>query len=72
VTGAGERARSLSARMADAWVHFARTGDPNHAGLPRWTPYSARGDTMVFDDRCALEHAPDGAEQAAVRAAVGL
>lgn len=28
--------RELSARMADTWVNFARTGNPNGKGLPAW------------------------------------
>ena len=28
--------RRLSERMQDAWLAFARTGDPNTAGLPHW------------------------------------
>ena len=32
--------RALAERMSSYWVNFARTGDPNGAGLPRWTPFS--------------------------------
>ena len=31
--------RTLSRAMAGAWVQFAKTGNPNGAGLPRWPPY---------------------------------
>jgi para-nitrobenzyl esterase len=56
MTGGGDRARALAAKMADAWVAFARTGDPNHAGLPTWPRYdAARGQLMVFDDECVVK-----------------
>lgn len=29
---------ALSHRMVDYWTQFARTGDPNGEGLPRWNP----------------------------------
>jgi len=41
---------ALSRVMHDAWAAFVRTGDPNHAGLPRWRPYDLeRRETMRFD-----------------------
>lgn len=58
MTGGGPRALALEARIADAWIAFARTGDPNHAGLPRWQPFTAAAQpTMLLDDSCRLvEH----------------
>ena len=65
MTGGGPRARALGARMSDAWIAFARNGDPNHAGLPKWAPYDAAGGaTMMFDDVCVLKNDPDRAERA--------
>ncbi len=70
MTGGGARARALGELMADTWIQFARTGDPNHPGLPRWTPFS-RGPaaTMIFDDQTRLEHNPDGDERSSIAAA---
>jgi para-nitrobenzyl esterase len=48
-------ADDLSRRMMGAIVAFARSGDPNHDGLPSWAPYDARRrPTMVFDRRCRV------------------
>jgi para-nitrobenzyl esterase len=51
---------ALAARMRDAWVAFARTGDPSHSGLPGWTPHGAAGETMLFDADCRVEADPAG------------
>jgi para-nitrobenzyl esterase len=70
MTGGGARARSLAARMADAWIRFAATGDPNHAGMPRWPPFSAREPaTLIFDDELRLAVGPDAKELAAIGSA---
>ncbi|MNL80714.1 Phenmedipham hydrolase [compost metagenome] len=34
-----------------AWVNFARTGNPNHEGLPDWPEFTEdNGAVMIFDD----------------------
>jgi para-nitrobenzyl esterase len=39
----------LMDRVQDAWIHFARSGDPNHENLPRWPQYDASNKpTMIF------------------------
>jgi para-nitrobenzyl esterase len=54
----------ISTRMQDAWLAFARTGDPAHAGLDAWPRYDAkRRATMVFGEQCRVEHAPFEAER---------
>ena len=64
--GKGPEAEALSARMMDAWIAFARHGDPSHAELPAWPAYdAAKRATLVFDRACELAHAPLDAERAA-------
>jgi para-nitrobenzyl esterase len=61
LTGNGPAARALAAKMSDAWIHFARNGDPNHPGIPHWKPFNSdTSGTMVFDNECAYrEHLDD-------------
>ena len=67
MTGGGAEARALAARMCDAWIQFARTGNPNHAHLPRWPAFSAETiPTMIFDHPPRVDMNPDGAEQRSV------
>jgi para-nitrobenzyl esterase len=51
----------LSRQMGGAWANFARTGNPNHSGLPHWPTYttSTRA-TMYFDTPCEVRNDPEG------------
>jgi para-nitrobenzyl esterase len=66
--GTGERVHALSERMMDAWLAFARNGDPSLPGVSggEWPAYEdARRPTMVFDLTSALQFAPYEEERAA-------
>ena len=57
--------RALSQQMSQAWIAFARSGNPNHAGLPTWRPYDAtKRATMIFDRHNTLVELPNEAERA--------
>jgi para-nitrobenzyl esterase len=59
-TGGGSEARELAAKVSDAWINFARKGDPNHKGLPNWPKFSAEaGPVMMFDKTCEVKNDPD-------------
>ncbi|WP_334179832.1 carboxylesterase family protein [Pseudoxanthomonas sp.] len=63
-TGTDARARAMAARMSSALIAFARDCDPNHAGLPAWSPYTLpQRQTMVFDDESGLQDDPRGGER---------
>jgi para-nitrobenzyl esterase len=52
-------AKALAAKTSDAWIAFARHGDPNHSGLPKWPAYTPTDRrTMVLDDRCHVVEDP--------------
>ena len=58
-TGTGADARAASAAMQERFVAFAKTGDPNRAGLPRWPGYGLdTRATMIFDVRSRVENDP--------------
>src|SRR5690606_37252892 len=47
-TGASEEAIRLGEIITDAWIAFARSGNPSHDGLPEWHPVTPDGaETMV-------------------------
>jgi para-nitrobenzyl esterase len=67
MTGGGADARALGDTVSDAWIHFARTGNPNHAGMPHWPAFSAdQIPTMIFDNHTQLINNPDGEEQRSI------
>ena len=58
-TGTGPDARTASAAMQESFVAFARTGDPNHAGMPTWPRYDlTTRATMIFDSTSRVENDP--------------
>ena len=37
--GDGPNRQPLADKMSAAWVAFARTGNPNHKAIPKWSPF---------------------------------
>jgi len=60
-SGGTPEAFVLSKQISTAWVSFARTGNPNHVGLPHWPTYTAEHRaTMYFDTPCEVRNDPEG------------
>ncbi len=38
---------AIAAQMNEYWVAFAKTGDPNAGGLPKWPAYNAKRDLLL-------------------------
>lgn len=66
LVGDGEAARALADSMMDAWIAFARSGDPSCAAVGMWPAYDAAlRATMRLAPDCALAHDPGGIERRA-------
>jgi para-nitrobenzyl esterase len=64
LTGNTPEAQATADQMSDAFIAFARSGNPNHAGIPQWKPYELNErQTMVFNATSHLEADPRGAER---------
>ena len=60
----GANSVAMSNQMSDAFIAFARTGNPNTAAIPAWEPYTLpRRQTMVFNTPSKLADDPRGAER---------
>jgi para-nitrobenzyl esterase len=57
-----DRDRALAKTMQGYWVNFAKTGDPNGPGLPRWSPVGPKGAVrlMTFGDTTRMTIVPRG------------
>jgi para-nitrobenzyl esterase len=68
-TGGGADARTLASQMSGALVAFARTGNPNHSGIPTWAPFTAASRAMmIWDTNAAVAIDPDREARAALEA----
>lgn len=63
-TGGGPPALTLSEQMQDAWVAFARDGDPSCEAVGQWPAYDpVRRPTMVFGPDGGVQDDPRRAER---------
>jgi len=69
MTGTGQDRYPLQEKMSAAWAAFARSGNPNHKGLPNWPKFNVeQRATMVFDNECKVANDPHGEERKALAA----
>jgi len=56
MTGGNKDAYILANKMSQAWINFAKIGNPNHKDLPKWDAYnSSNTATMHFDNACTVK-----------------
>jgi para-nitrobenzyl esterase len=66
-------APTLADRVSDAWLAFARGGDPNTPKLPHWPAFAAATRaTMVFDNESTAQNDPLREQRLALFTAMGL
>ena len=67
----GDGVERVSATIQDAWIAFARSGDPNCASLPNWPTYDpGKRNTMMLGGDNRLEADPRGPERSAMKEAL--
>lgn len=67
MTGTGQDRYALQSEMSGAWAAFARSGNPNHKGLPKWPTFTLdQRATMIFDKECKVVDDPHGEERKAL------
>ncbi|NDK38484.1 carboxylesterase/lipase family protein [Pseudoxanthomonas gei] len=63
-TGTGAAAQRVAGQMSDMLLALARHGEPGHAAIPDWPPYSLQGrETMLFDVPSRVQNDPRGGER---------
>jgi para-nitrobenzyl esterase len=70
--GGGQDRYALADAVSGAFAAFARSGNPDHAGIPHWQAFtSSQRATMIFDNEPKLVMDPHGAERRARAALQG-
>lgn len=64
-SGEGSAADALAMKTQDAWLAFARNGNPSCESVGEWRSYGAKRETMLLGERCTLENDPRGEERKA-------
>jgi para-nitrobenzyl esterase len=73
LTASAPGAPALAGPVSDAWIAFARTGDPNTGRLPRWPAFDlADRPTMVIDNHSRVENDPLREQRLVMFQALGL
>jgi len=73
LTGGGPEAMALADKVSDAWIAFARTGDPNTPKLPHWPAFNPTDrPTMVINDASKVEKDPIREQRLAMFRALNL
>lgn len=64
MTGVSPEAQQMADIMSEAWIAFARTGNPDTPNIPHWPRFELENrPTMVFDLPSKVENDPRGNER---------
>jgi len=73
LTGGGPEAMALADKVSDAWIAFARTGNPNVPKLPHWPAFDpVDRHTMVFNNNSKVEKDPISEQRLVISGAMNL
>jgi para-nitrobenzyl esterase len=64
MTGSGQDRYALQDKISEAWVNFARTGNPSGRGVGTWPAYNTTDrPTMILDNQCKVVNDPNKEER---------
>ncbi|MFY0576613.1 hypothetical protein ACN28S_21760 [Cystobacter fuscus] len=64
LTGRAPELAGLVDQLSTAWIAFARSGNPQHPGIPEWPAHDAeRRATMIFNLQSQVQNDPGREER---------